>query len=114
VEVLRHAAAIVQPSLFEGWSTVVEDVRASGRPILLSDLPVHREQDPPRCTFFPPEDDAALADALAQHWDALTAGPDVAAERQAQQSMQQRVVEAARIFVAIARKAMDVAAEQRA
>lgn len=114
VEVLRHAAAIVQPSLFEGWSTVVEDVRASGRPLFLSDLPVHREQDPPRCTFFAPEDDAALADALAQHWDALPAGPDVAAERQAQQAMQQRVVDAARSFVAIARTALQVAGEQRA
>lgn len=114
VEVLRHAAAVVQPSLFEGWSTVVEDVRASGRPLFLSDLPVHREQDPPRCTFFAPEDDAALADALAQHWDALPAGPDVAAERQAQQAMQQRVVDAARSFVAIARTALQVAGEQRA
>ena len=44
IAVLRAAAAVVQPSLFEGWSTVVEDVRACGRPIFLSDIPVHREQ----------------------------------------------------------------------
>lgn len=114
VEVLRHAAAIVQPSLFEGWSTVVEDVRASGRPILLSDLPVHREQDPPRCTFFAPEDDAALASALEQRWPELVAGPDGPAERQAQQQMNDRVLDAARTFLSIARTAMDIPAEQRA
>jgi glycosyltransferase involved in cell wall biosynthesis len=113
VEVLRHAAAIVQPSLFEGWSTVVEDVRASGRPIVLSDLPVHREQDPPHCSFFAPEDDAALADLLAHLWPGLPAGPDVQAEAAAQHAMQARVLEAARTFVEIAETALAIAREQR-
>jgi glycosyltransferase involved in cell wall biosynthesis len=114
VQVLRHAAAIVQPSLFEGWSTVVEDVRASGRPIFLSDLPVHREQAPAHCTYFTPEDDAQLAQQIAQRWPALQAGPDLAAEQRAQQMMQGRIVDAARTFCAIARTALDVAQGQGA
>ena len=44
IEVMRHCCAVIQPSLFEGWSTVVEDARAIGRPIIASDIPVHREQ----------------------------------------------------------------------
>ena len=34
VEVFRNSTAIVQPSKFEGWSTIVEDTRAIGRPII--------------------------------------------------------------------------------
>ena len=65
---MRHAAALVQPSLFEGWSTVVEEARALGRPVVLSDIPVHREQAPPMGRFFAPHDSAALADVLDTVW----------------------------------------------
>ena len=46
LQLLRYSAAVVQPSLFEGWSTVVEDCKAIGRPMILSDLDVHAEQCP--------------------------------------------------------------------
>ena len=61
---VRQAAALLQPSLFEGWSSVVEDARAYGRPIALSDIPVHREQDPPLAFFFKPRDAADLTRAV--------------------------------------------------
>ncbi|GAB4128564.1 MAG: glycosyltransferase family 1 protein [Raineya sp.] len=41
---MKHAVAIIQPSLFEGWSTVVEDAKAMGQRIILSNLNVHIEQ----------------------------------------------------------------------
>jgi len=46
VALLQTAAAIVQPSLFEGWNTTVQDAKALGCPIFASDLAVHREQCP--------------------------------------------------------------------
>lgn len=49
-----HATAVLQPSLFEGWSSIVEDARAFGKPMILSDIPVHREQNPPATVFFRP------------------------------------------------------------
>jgi glycosyltransferase involved in cell wall biosynthesis len=109
VGVLRRAAAVVQPSRFEGWSTVVEDVRATGRPLFLSDLPVHREQAPERCTYFPPESDAALAAALGSRWAALAAGPDPAAEAAARAAVQDRIQASAREFCDIARAALRIA-----
>ncbi|MEM4736742.1 MAG: glycosyltransferase family 1 protein [Nitrososphaeria archaeon] len=42
--IMQNAIAVIQPSLFEGWSTVVEDAKALGKHIVLSDIPVHREQ----------------------------------------------------------------------
>ncbi|WP_158904630.1 glycosyltransferase family 1 protein [Burkholderia sp. L27(2015)] len=106
VDVLRHAAAVVQPSLFEGWSTVVEDVRATGRPVFLSDLPVHREQSPERCTYFNPESEQHLASVLAGQWLGLQPGPDYVAEKNAREALQNRILDSARIFCDIARNAL--------
>jgi glycosyltransferase involved in cell wall biosynthesis len=52
VRLIRGASAVIQPSLFEGWSTVIEDARALGTPVIASDFPVHIEQNAPDCLFF--------------------------------------------------------------
>lgn len=109
IEVLRHCAAVVQPSLFEGWSTVVEDARACGRPILLSDIPVHREQSPPVVDFFDPQSAPDLAKLLLSRWNELSAGPDLASEAKARDSNAMLVLESARAFCAIAAEALEVA-----
>ena len=57
------ANALLNPSLFEGWSTTVEEAKAVGTPMLLSDLHVHREQAPGAC-FFEVDDPLALATAI--------------------------------------------------
>lgn len=106
VDVLRHAAAVVQPSLFEGWSTVVEDVRATGRPIFLSNIPVHLEQNPAHCTYFNAESDQQLAAAIASQWSDLLAGPDLVSEAEAQQELEARILNSARVFCDIARTAL--------
>ncbi len=108
IEVLRHAAAVIQPSLFEGWSTVVEDVRATGRPIFLSDIPVHREQNPPHCSYFNPESDEQLAEILACQWGTLRPGTDVRAESEARQDMETRTLNSAHVFCEIANMALDI------
>ncbi len=65
---LRGAAAIVQPSRFEGWNTTVEDAKALGVPALLSDIPVHREQAPEAARFFPLDEPQETARVLADFW----------------------------------------------
>jgi len=65
IALMRRALAVIQPSRFEGWSTVVEDCRSLGQRLVLSDLAVHREQDPPAASFFPVGDAAALAEGIA-------------------------------------------------
>lgn len=56
--------ALVNPSLFEGWSTTVEEARAHGVPMILSDLEVHHEQAGESAAYFDPHDPKSLADAL--------------------------------------------------
>jgi glycosyltransferase involved in cell wall biosynthesis len=104
VRMMRRAIAIIQPSLFEGWSTVVEDARALGRPTLLSDIPVHREQNPPGARFFAPSSPEALADLLAEAWKDWPAGPDDAGESVALAQAQTRLVLVGRRFLEIASK----------
>lgn len=41
---LAHSMAVLNPSRFEGWSTTVEEAKALGKPLLVSDIAVHREQ----------------------------------------------------------------------
>jgi len=101
VEIFRHAAGVLQPSRFEGWSTVVEDARALGRPILLSDIGVHVEQAPEGGRYFKVGDARDLATALAQWWPTLTPGPDASAEARAQRESARRQREAGTRLLAI-------------
>jgi glycosyltransferase involved in cell wall biosynthesis len=61
LQLMNHAQAIIQPSLFEGWSTVVEDTKAMSQFILVSNLKVHREQLSQNALFFEPDDFTFLA-----------------------------------------------------
>jgi glycosyltransferase involved in cell wall biosynthesis len=67
VALMRGARAIINPSMFEGWSTSVEEAKALGVPVILSDIPVHREQNPDRATYFRPADSDELAEALVRY-----------------------------------------------
>lgn len=68
LQLLRAAVAVIQPSFFEGWSTIVEESHALGVDIILSDLPVHREQKHPSAAFFDPSDSDALSVAMRETW----------------------------------------------
>jgi hypothetical protein len=81
VALLQTAAAVVQPSRFEGWNTTLQDAKAIGCPVMVSDLAVHREQCPNALGFFAPDDPAALADLIAASWPDLPARPAPALER---------------------------------
>ena len=61
---LLGSAALLNPSLFEGWSTSVEEARSAGVPMLLSDLEVHREQAGQQARYFDRHDPESLAGLL--------------------------------------------------
>jgi len=49
---IAGSRALLNPSLFEGWSTTVEEAKALGARMVLSNLPVHREQAEGKAIFF--------------------------------------------------------------
>ncbi|NCO85034.1 MAG: glycosyltransferase family 4 protein [Rhodobacterales bacterium] len=65
LNLMAGAQYVVQPSLFEGWSTVVEDAKAMGQFVVASDLDVHKEQLTGNCRFFARHDPDALAAIMA-------------------------------------------------
>ena len=102
VQLMRRCIAVVQPSLSEGWSTVVEDARLLGKPVVLSDLAVHREQNPPGARFFARESAEDLATAIAEAWSALPPGPDFPAEKTARATAAEAVREFGQRFLRFA------------
>lgn len=83
VQLIRRSIGVIQPSLFEGWSTVLEDARGLGKPVLASNIAVHLEQSVSGAAYFDP----ASAEEIAAHIDRLciggVAGPVASAETKA-------------------------------
>ena len=67
LRLMHEAIAVVQPSLFEGWSTVIEDAMAMNQLIVASRLDVHIEQlkGYPFSTYFGPSSHEDLAKTIA-------------------------------------------------
>jgi glycosyltransferase involved in cell wall biosynthesis len=64
LSLMSGAVAVVQPSLFEGWSTVIEDCKAIGQRVIASDISVNREQLGKGGLFFNPYDFHALSSVM--------------------------------------------------
>jgi len=64
VSLMHHSIAILQPSLFEGWSTTVEESKSMRKQIILSNIDVHLEQAPERGVYFSPDSPEELAACL--------------------------------------------------
>ena len=66
VGLMKHSIAIIQPTLFEGWSTVIEDGKALNKYIVASDINVNKEQVSDNVRFFNPHDPVSLGNILEQ------------------------------------------------
>jgi glycosyltransferase involved in cell wall biosynthesis len=102
VMLMRIAIGIVNPSFCEGWSTTVEEGKALGAPLLLSDLAVHREQAGETARYFDPADPRTLAAALAKAWEEWRPGPRPEREQEAKARNEARRLEFASRFAEVA------------
>ena len=64
LSIMRGAKAIIQPSLFEGWSTVIEDAKSLQVPVIASDIDVHKEQMKDKGVYFEATNELNLANVL--------------------------------------------------
>lgn len=104
---MRDAVAVMNPSLFEGWSTSVEEAKSMGKAIILSDIPVHREQAPERGFFFDPRNAADAANAIRTAWSAFDAVADEAAAVKASSELPRRMREFAEAYQRIVLEALE-------
>jgi glycosyltransferase involved in cell wall biosynthesis len=103
IQLMRRSLAVIQPSLFEGWSTVVEDAKALGKPMIISDFPVHLEQNPPASVFYERYNPEMLALCLEQACASLIPGPIITEEQEAQPRQLKGYLTFGRRFLEIAR-----------
>ncbi len=68
---MKAARFIIQPSLFEGWGTVLEDAKVLGKTVLLSDICVHREQKNEKCILFDPNNPRGLGELMERQEELL-------------------------------------------
>ena len=79
IALMKNSEFVIQPSLFEGWGTVLEDAKVLDKTVLLSDIAVHREQKSDKCVLFDPNDYSTLASVLydesrKEHIDDIESG----------------------------------------
>jgi glycosyltransferase involved in cell wall biosynthesis len=87
IDLYRASLAVINPSLYEGWSTTVEEARTLGKTLVLSDIDLFKEQGPPGTHFFPKRSDEALAELVRELARSGKPGPDKAAEEAAKQQL---------------------------
>lgn len=90
---IRNCISIINPSLFEGWSSTVEEAKSIGKNIILSNINVHKEQNPPKGVYFNPKSPNELAEILEKKWVSKNFGPDYELEELAQQQLEERIVQ---------------------
>ncbi len=103
---IRQSLAVLQPSRFEGWSSTIEETKSVGKQMILSDIPVHREQASLESHFFDPNDPEKLAECLIQIWDQTEAGPDLRLEAQAREQLPSRTRAFGKAFLDVASSAL--------
>lgn len=106
VNLARGAVALINPSLFEGWSTSVEEAKTLGKAVLLSDIDVHREQAPQRGSYFPPNDPESLAGLMWQLYQQHDPVHEATAAESARRLLPGRRRAFAESYAAIVREAL--------
>ena len=66
LSLLYHSIAVIQPSKFEGRSSTVEQAKSMGKKILLSNIGIHKEQNPLRGKYFSPDNFQQLSNLMLQ------------------------------------------------
>lgn len=66
VTLIKNSIAVVQPSYFEGWSTVIEDAKALNKFVIASNINVNIEQIKEQCIFFNPDDANQLSNIIKE------------------------------------------------
>jgi hypothetical protein len=64
MSLMKNSIAVINPSLFEGWSSTIEQAKSYGKKIILSNINVHVEQDPNGAEYFNPTNENQLSKIL--------------------------------------------------
>lgn len=103
LSLMRGSIATLNPSFFEGWSSSVEEAKSMGKAVIVSDIPVHREQDHPQARYFDPRNSEELAAVMKTAWLTWPAGAHAENEAKALEGLKHRTGEFGRRYIEIVR-----------
>ncbi len=95
---IRYSIAVINPSLFEGWSSTVEECKSIGKNMILSNIPIHKEQNPPESFYFNPYDAEELSLVLKKSYLNDSKIPNKMLESYARESLTERTLDFARAY----------------
>jgi len=105
---MRESRAVINPSMFEGWSTTVEEAKALGVPLILSGIDVHREQcERGEAAFFDSLDAIALAALMRDKIESENSERDHLDVRSVAERQHERASEFARTYLRIVTELRD-------
>ncbi len=64
MSLMYHSIAVINPSKFEGCSSSVEQAKSMGKKVVLSNINIHKEQNPSKGYYFHPDNFKQLARKL--------------------------------------------------
>lgn len=105
---IRNCISIINPSLFEGWASTVEEAKSIGKNIILSNIEVHKEQNPPKGIYFDPNNAQELSKILKEKWEKNLSSPDYELEKEAQANLENRIIEFGKAYQNIVLEAIQL------
>lgn len=103
---IRQCICVLNPSLFEGWGSTVDEARSVGKRVLISDIPAHREQSLVEAVYFQSDSTEDLLNKMKLIWEETQAGPDNRLESEAIMTLPYRLKEFGEFFIKTAREAI--------
>ncbi len=107
LQIMRLATALVQPTLFEGWGTVIEEGKSLGKVMFVSDIQVNKEQNAEHAIYFKRGTAEDLAAKIEAAWGGLGAGPDLSEEEKVRTQNKHRFEQFARVFMGTIHKVLE-------
>jgi glycosyltransferase involved in cell wall biosynthesis len=101
LSLMKNSVAVLNPSRFEGWSSSVEEAKSMGKPVILSDIGVHVEQNPPNGRYFDSDDAVGLSEILAEAWTIPADTSHDEAERVARDALRERTIEFGKAYLGL-------------
>lgn len=98
---IRQSVCLLNPSLFEGWGSTVDEAISVGKRVLLSNIDAHREHEGAKMDFFDPHNKAELTEKLAEIWEKTEPGPDFVLEKLARAILPVRILAYSQSFLSI-------------
>jgi len=98
---MLYSQAIINPSLFEGWNTAVEEAKTMGKMVVLSDIAVHKEQNPEYAFFFEKGDSKSLARSLKYVMDTFSFHAEEVRQEKAKAVFKKNIVSFAKQYESI-------------